>query len=74
MGGSLHDARLGIFGLSRARHRVHGLHGARRTFPKYEVSIHVCTHASEHIKLSNTEIVTKDEDEDNQAKRMREKQ
>ena len=86
MGGSLHDARLGFFGLSRARHRVHGLHGsrarhrvhglhgARRTCPKYKVSIHVCTHASEHIKLSNTEIVTKDEDEDNQAKRMREKQ
>ena len=30
MGGSLHDARLGFFGLSRARHGVHGLHGARR--------------------------------------------
>ena len=30
MGGSLHDARLGFFGLSRARHKVHGLHGARR--------------------------------------------
>jgi len=27
MGGSLHDARLGFFGLSRARHGVHGLHG-----------------------------------------------
>ena len=26
-GGSLHDARLGFFGLSRARHGVHGLHG-----------------------------------------------
>ena len=30
MGGSLHDARLGFFGFSRARHGVHGLHGARR--------------------------------------------
>jgi len=31
MGGSCHDARLGIFGLSRTRHRVHSLHGSRLT-------------------------------------------
>ena len=50
MGGSLHDARLGFFGLSRARHGVHGLHGSRRT------SVSIRTHKKKLCKVSDWEF------------------